>query len=177
MTQNLGSWARRLIPKPISDTTLDTQSQRLDADYLHDMLVQRVRNFHRSKMLAPFGLPWGVATVDGKNLATLEHDADGTGHKRSKDNEKWHQSKQQEATRGESYFLMPALAATLSSAEAKPCIYQLPLPPGVGESKAFPKILAGLKQDYGHGDMFRVIDADAGLTSLCKCRSCHQRRL
>ncbi len=166
MTENLGSWARTLVPEPISDTTLDTETQRLDADYLLTKLVHRVRGFHRSQMLAPVGLPCGVATADGKNLATLPHDAGGTGHKRSKQNEKWHWSKDEEQKKGSSYFLMPALRATLTSAEAKPCIYQLPLPPGAGESTTFPEIFAGLKRAYGHGDMFRVVDGDAGLTSL-----------
>jgi hypothetical protein len=166
MTENLGPWARTLVPDSISDTTLDTEAQRLDADYLLEKLVRRVRGFHRSKMLGPVGLPCGVVTVDGKNLATLGHDADGTGHKRSKKNEKWHLSKDEESKRGRSYFLMPALRATLTSAEAKPCIYQLPLPPGVGESTMFPEMFAGLKRAYGHGDMFRIIDGDAGLTSL-----------
>ena len=166
MTENLGSWARTLVPNSISDTTLDTEAQRLDADYLLEKLVHRVRGFHRGKMLGPVGLPCGVVTVDGKNLATLDHDADGTGHKRSKKNEKWHLSKDKEAKRGNSYFLMPALRAVLSSAEAKPCIYQLPLPPGVGESTLFPEMFAGLRRSYGHGEMFRIVDVDAGLTSL-----------
>lgn len=166
MTENLGPWARKLVPTSISDTTLDTEAQRLDSGYLLSILVHRVRGFHRSKMLAPVGLPCGVATVDGKNLATLDHDADGTGHKRSKKNAKWHLSGEEETKRGKSYFLMPALRVTLTSAEAKPCIYQLALPPGTGESTAVPDILAGLIRAYGHGDMFRIIDGDAGLTSL-----------
>ena len=166
MTASVGPWARRLVPEPISDTTLDTEAQRLDAGYLLDQLVLRVRGFHRSKMLEPVGLPCGVATVDGKNLATLDHDADGTGHARSLDNEKWHLGKAEEATQGQSYFLMPALRATLSSAVAKPCIYQMPLPIKSGEATAFSAFLDGLKAAYGRGQMFDVIDADAGLTSL-----------
>jgi len=166
MTRSLGSWARTLVPESVSDTTLDTEAQRLDADYLLNKLVGRVRGFHRSKMLAPVALPCGVVTVDGKNLATLDHNADGTGHKRSKKNEKWHLNTEQERKRGKSYFLMPALRATLTSAEAKPCIYQLPLPPGKGESTLFAQMLTELKRAYGHGDMFHIIDTDAGLTSL-----------
>jgi hypothetical protein len=166
MTGSLGSWAKSLVPESVSDTTLDTEARRLDADYLLGRLVLRMRDFHRSKMLNPVGLPCGVVTVDGKNLATLDHDAGGTGHARSSDNEKWHLSKAEEASRGASYFLMPALRATLSSAEAKPCIYQLPLPTKTGESTVFPALIDGLKQAYGHGELFEIIDADAGLTSL-----------
>lgn len=166
MTESLGRWARKLVPAPISDTTLDTEARRLDADYLRERLVLRIRGLQRNKMLNPVGLPCGVATVDGKNLATLDHDAGGTGHKRSSDNEKWHLSKAEEATRGQGYFLMPALRATLTSAESKPCIYQLPLPVKTGESTAFPRFLEDLKRAYGHGWLFDIIDADAGLTSL-----------
>lgn len=166
MTNALGRWTKKLVPDSISDTTLDTEARRLDADYLLERLTLRVRDLYRSKMLNPVGLPLGVATVDGKNLATLDHDANGTGHQRSSDNKKWHLSKTAEATRGESYFLMPALRATLSSAEAKPCIYQLPLPVKTGESSSFPTFLDGLNRSYGHGRMIEVIDVDAGLTSL-----------
>lgn len=166
MTQSLGPWAHSLVPTAISDTTLYTEAQRLEPAYLHEKLVQRIRDLHRAKMLQPVGLPCGVATVDGKNLATLEHDAAGTAHERSSQNEKWHLSKGQEATRGESYFLMPALRATLSSAEAALCIYQLALPPGSGESTMFPDTVAGLRAAYGHSEMFRIIDVDAGLTSI-----------
>ena len=166
MSVDLGPAMRSLIPSPLSDSTLYTEVQRLDVDYLLDKLAARIRGFHRSKMLAPLGLPFGVMTVDGKNLATLDHDADGTGHKRSKKNKKWHLDKTDEATRGKSYFLMPALRATLTSAEAKPCVYQVRLPPGVGESSMFVTMLERLKSEYGRSEMFDVIDVDAGLTSL-----------
>ncbi|MCD6500291.1 MAG: hypothetical protein J7M25_18500, partial [Deltaproteobacteria bacterium] len=83
---DLGLWAKRLVPKPISDTTLDTEARRLDEPYLHDKLVAQVRDMHRSKMLSPVGLPCGVATVDGKNLATLNHDAGGRAQPRSDEN-------------------------------------------------------------------------------------------
>jgi hypothetical protein len=166
MTSGLGSWTQTLIPQPISDTTLDTEAQRLDMEYLLKKLIHRVRGFQRSKMLDPVGLPCGVATIDGKNLATLAHDAEATGHKRSPKNEKWHLSKDEEAEKGTSYYLMPALRATLTSAEAKPCIYQLPLPAGAGESSVFAAMVMGLHRAYGHGRMFDIIDGDAGLTSF-----------
>lgn len=177
MTGNLGSWARALVPAPISDTTLDTEARRLDHEQLICKLVLRVRDFQRSKMLAPVGLPCGIATVDGKNLATLDHDANGTGHARSSDNEKWHRSKEQEARKGKDYYLMPALRATLSSAEAKPCIYQIALPVGVGESTMFPKMVDALVGCYGRSGMFGVIDGDAGLTSLANADYVHGKNL
>jgi len=166
MTEKLGAWALPLIPGRISDTTLDTESRRLNHDYLHAKLVLRVRDLYRSKMLAPVVLPCGIATVDGKNLATLDHDADGTGHARSSKNAKWHKSTNEENKRGTGYFLMPALRTVLTSAEAKPGIYQIPLPPGAGESTVFPEMVDGLHKSYGRSGMIGIIDVDAGLTSL-----------
>ncbi len=166
MTEELGPWARPLIPQRISDTTLDTGARHLDHDYLHAKLVLRVRDLYRSKMLSPVDLPCGVATVDGKNLATLSHNANSTGHERSTENAKWHKSKDEEKKSGKKYYLMPALRTTLTSAEAKPSVYQIPLPLGVGESTVFPKMVDGLHEAYGRSGMIEVIDSNAGLTSL-----------
>ncbi len=175
LSERLGPWAKRLVPGRISDTTLDTEARRLDPEYLHSKLVLRVRDFHRSKMLKPAGLPCGIVTVDGKNLATLDHDAKGAGHRRSSENSKWHRSSDEEKRSGTEYYLMPALRGTLTSAEAKPCIYQLPLPPGVGESRMLPAMVEGLHEAYGRSGMFGVIDVDAGLTSLSNAN--HVNRL
>lgn len=166
MTEKLGPWARPLVRGRISDTTLDTEARRLDHDYLHSKLQLRVRDLFRSKMLAPVGLPCGIATVDGKNLATLDHDAGGTGHARSSENAKWHRNTQEEKNSGKDYYLMPALRTTLTSAQARPCIYQIPLPRGVGESTVFPQMVDGLHAAYGRSGMIGIIDGDAGLTSL-----------
>jgi hypothetical protein len=163
MTRDLRLSFRSLVPAPISDTTLDTESRRLDPEYLTGKLVRQVREDFRAKMLGPAGLPCGVATVDGKNLATLGHDADGAGHARSRDNEKWHRPG---SAKGEGYFLVPVLRAVLTSAEARPIIGQQALPPGTGEATAFCEMVDGLHRAYGRSGMFEVIDSDAGLTSL-----------
>ena len=165
MIGELGSWTRKVVPEPISDTTLATEAARLNTDYLLEKLVLRIREFHRSKMLAPVGLPCGVVTVDGKNLATVNHDANATAQKRSTKNEKWHPAAD-ETRRGKPYWLMPALRGVLTSAEAKPCVYQVDLPPKLGESTLFPQMVQSLHRAYGRSGMFRIIDGDAGLTSL-----------
>jgi hypothetical protein len=165
MTEELAPWARELVPDSISDTTLDTEARRLDERYLLDKLVRQVRDMQRSRMLMPFGLPIGVVTVDGKNLATLEHNADGTGHERSTENEKWHKNKSGQ-DRADEYYLLPALRAALTSAEAKPCIHQMRLPAGTGESSNCREFVDALHRAYGRSGMFEVLDFDAGLTSL-----------
>ena len=166
MTGELRPWARTLVPDPISDTAMDAVLRNLDPDYLQGKLTQQVRDANRSKMLRPVGLPCGVATVDGKNLATLDHGADGTGHARTSDNAKWHKSKGEEQKSGKDYFLMPALRAVLTSAASTPGIYQLPLPPGTGESRYCREMVDVLHREYGRSGMIDVLDFDAGLTSL-----------
>jgi len=166
MTRNLNSIARKLTPRAISDTTLDTEIRRLNHDYLSTKLVEQIRNFNRSKMLKPSGLPCGVATVDGKNLATLDHDADGTGHRRTSENAKWHKKDKKTAGRGKPYWLMPVLRATLTSAEARPCMLQMALPPGAGESTVCPDFVDALHQAYGKSDLIEIFDFDSGFTSL-----------
>jgi len=157
-------WDKSLAPKPISDTTLHTEARRLDESYLHGKLVAQVRDMNRSKMLSPVGLPCGVATVDGKNLATLAHDADGRAQPRSTENKKW-QPKGASKT-GKPYFLAPVLRAVLTSAEAKPALAQVTMGPHEGESTVFPKMVEVLHEAYGRSGMIDIIDADAGLISL-----------
>jgi predicted transposase YbfD/YdcC len=166
LATSIGPWARQKVPEKISDTTFDTEVQRLDVPYLQTKLTQQVRDMHRSKMFKPDRLPWGVVTIDGKNCATLRHDAQGTGHRRSSENEKWQDPWLKKQDESKVFYLMPALRATLSSAEGKPCIYQMALPPGTGESTAFRSMVDALDMAYGRSKMFRLIDGDAGFTSL-----------
>jgi hypothetical protein len=166
MTKELAPWARKLVPASISDTTLDTEARKLDGGYLIEKLVRQVRDMQRSRMLKPFGLPIGVVTVDGKNLATLGHNAGGTGHERSTENKKWHKKNKSGQDSTDEYYLMPALRAVLTSAEAKPCIHQMRLPVGTGESSNCREFVDTLHRAYGRSGMFEVLDFDAGLTSL-----------
>ena len=164
MTHDKGLLLRSLVPKPISDTTLATEAQRLDPDYLRGKLVEQVRDMQRSKLLLPVGLPCGVATVDGKNLATLPHNAGGRAQRRTSNNAKWQDSKREKS--GTPYHLMPVLRATLTSAESKPCIHQLELGPQQGESSLCQDMVQALHKAYGRSGMIDVLDFDAGFTSL-----------
>ena len=171
--KHLSSSWHPFVGEGASDTVMWTVIQQMEPSYLRSKLVKRVRSFHRSKMLQPVGLPWGVVTVDGKNLATLSHDAGGRAHARTKANSKW-QSKQAERQHGKTYYLAPVLRATLTSSEAKVSIDQLALPAGQGESTHFLPFVQGLHQAYGRSQMFRLIDADAGLTSLANADGIEQ---
>ena len=163
LTEECQGNARVLVPKRISDTTMATELCRLDEAGLTARLCKQIREYGRQKQLKPFGVPVGIATIDGKNLATLDHHALGSGHKRSSQTEKW--AKEADVT-GKPYWLMPALRVTLSSAEVVPCIYQEPLLPGEGEETAAPRLIDALHQAYGRSAMIDVLDFDAGFTSL-----------
>ena len=162
----LGPWARKLVGNPASDTCLDTELRRMDYKGLHNCLVLQVRSSFRSKMLGPVGLPCGVVTVDGKNLATLKHNANRTGHRRTTDDKRWRAKRPKGSKAGKPYWLMLALRATLTSAEDKPCIYQWRIPPGKGESTQFPGLVDALHGAYGRSGMFGIIDGDSAFTSL-----------
>ena len=67
------------------------------------------------------------------------------------------------------------MRTTLTSAEAKPCIYQIPLPPRRGESTVFSEMVDALDREYGRSGMIGVIDGDAGLTSLSNADHVNER--
>lgn len=170
-----GPW-RALVPKSISDTTLDSVLRRLSHEDLQHSLVALNRELRRSKLLPRSPeLPVNLVLVDGKNLATLDHDADGTAQPRGRDNEKWHPKSSKAA--GAAYWLAPALRATLASTEARPCLLQMPLPPHSNETATFKDFLAALLHNYGRSDILDVLSCDAGLTSLSNADAIHNAGL
>ena len=163
LTETLqGPW-RKLVPKTISDTTLDTVLRQLSDEQLQQGLVVLNRELKRSKLLkqAP-GLAVRLVVVDGKNLATLDHDAQGTAQARSDDNKKWQRKDAKQAA----YGLTPALRACLASTEARPCLLQMPLDPKTNETASFKTFLQLLRGSYGRSNILDVLSMDAGLTSL-----------
>ena len=157
-----GPW-RKLVPKTISDTTLDTVLRQLSDEHLQQGLVVLNRELKRSKLLkqAP-GLPVRLVVVDGKNLATLDHDAQGTAQPLRDDNKKWQSQDAKQAA----YWLTPALRACLASTEARPCLLQMPLGPKANETASFKDFLQSLRGSYGRSNILDVLSMDAGLTSL-----------
>jgi len=163
LTKDLsGAW-RKLVPHSISDTTLDTVLRSLRHEQLQDALVSLNRELRRGNLMKPNpGLPISLVVVDGKNLATLDHDADGTAQPRGSANEKW----QGRAPTGSSYWLAPALRACLASTEARPCLLQMPLLPTTNETASFKAFLKSLREHYGRSEILDVLSMDAGLMSL-----------
>jgi len=163
LTKNLqGPW-RMLVPAAISDTSLDTVLRGLSDEQLQEALLALNRELKRSKPLsqAP-GFPLRRVVVDGKNLATLDHDAHATAQPRGGDNKKWHRKDAKHTA----YWLTPALRACLASTEARPCLCQMPLGAKTNETASFKAFLDLLRRNYGRSDILDVLSMDAGLTSL-----------
>ncbi len=137
----------------IADTTLGHLLEKLDPAQILPVLVEQINDMEHRGELKPEGLPCGVATVDGKNLAMLQHHADGAGHLRIAPDEK------------SCWWLMPALRSVLTSAAGKPAIGQWMQPPGHGEATEFVQFFKWLVETYARRGLIEIFDVDAGFTS------------
>jgi len=148
--------------RTVSDSTLYSVCQRLDPWQVRDVLVTQVRGFHRMHALRPVGLPLSVCTVDGKCLVVTDHDANG-----------WGQAHHDPATGKVTHHLVRAVRATLTSAAGKPCIDQMPIPADTNDMGVCIDFVRQLHDTYGegHGNLFEVLDFDAGFCSELNART------
>jgi hypothetical protein len=144
---------RQRVPRRVPDTTLWDVLPQLDVAELRAKLHAQIYGAWRSKTLAPVDLPCGVVAIDGKGLGALEHDADGAAQKNQRSHD------------GTPYWLARSLRAVLTSAEARPCLDQLPIAARSNEMGSFAAFFAELLRVYGAGDLFEIVTVDAGLTS------------
>ena len=148
--------ARPVYPLPVQpgrvpDSTLSELIPRLSVEELRAQQRWQVKTLWRGKCLAPFGLPCGVATVDGKGMGALDHDADGSAQKGRRSHD------------GKAYWLGRTLRAVLTSAQAKPALDQMAIPADTNEMGAFPAFFAALLGAYAA--LFEIVTVDAGMTS------------
>lgn len=153
LTEELGETGRALVEKRVPDTTLWDLLGRLTASDLRRKLLAQVHSAWRSKSLESTTLPCGVLAIDGKGLGALEHDANGTAQKAHR------------AHDGTAYWLARMLRAVLVSADAKPCLDQMPIGSRTNEMGCAPEFLDRLLAAYGRGNLFEVVTLDAGLVS------------
>ena len=154
MSEDMGAFGRRYISRRAPDTTLWDLTSKLSSTELREQHIDQVKHCWRAKELKPIGLPCGVASIDGKGLGALEDDAGGTA-------QKTHNGQ------GYEYYLARSLRAVLTSAEGRPCLDQMPIGPKTNEMGDFGKFFNRLIQSYGdNNDLFEIVTADAGLTSL-----------
>ena len=154
MTEDLGT-ARRKNGRSdrLPDSTLEYVLPKIEWQALRGKLVAQVHDMQRARALEPFGLPFGLLVVDGKALGSYDNDAGGFGQKHERED-------------GSPYWLVRVLRAVLVTAPTKPCIDQVPIAASTNDMGAFPSLWQGLLADYGPSDLFEVVSADAGFTSL-----------
>jgi hypothetical protein len=152
LTQEMKQTGRLFVPRRVPDSTLYELLPRLDVEQLRGQLRRQVHQLWRSKSIDPVGLPCGVVSVDGKQIATLGHDAGGQAQKAHR------------AHDGSPYWQCRVLRAVLTSAVARPCLDQQVVPPKTNEMGAFGDFFLALQQHCG--PLFEIVTVDAGMTSL-----------
>jgi len=145
------------IGRRLPDTTAHDVLCRLEPRSLRTLIYAVVKAALRRKALPPEGLPFHVASLDGKSVSSSEA------------NDSYAQG--QPATPARSSFgLVRTVTATLSSSRARPCLDAVPIPAFANEMSHFRIALRALVAAYGNL-LFRVITYDAGACSKDNARA------
>lgn len=146
LRRRLKLWGR------LPDTTVRTVLMRLNPGELRAVLHRQVRSAHRSKQLEPDELPFGVCAIDGKSTSTrkpqgpfAQQQGDGA--------------------------LLRTMTCALVSAKAPAVLDAIPVPADTNEMGIFGEVLAMLAAAYSRLNLFRLISADAGMTSEANARA------
>jgi hypothetical protein len=143
------------LPRRLADTTARDALCRVSLDGLRSALHRAVRAAWRRKALAPVGLPFGVAALDGKvtALPTLNHPL----------------VQNRVDDQAVPYGLVRTVTCALVSAAGRPCIDAIPIPGETNEvgyfQTAFERLIAV------HGGLFRMVTYDAGALSEANARA------
>jgi hypothetical protein len=143
------------LPRRLADTTARDALCQVSLDGLRAVLHRAVRAAWRRKALAPVGLPFGVAALDGKvtALPTLNHPLV--------------QNRLDEQP--VPYGLVRTVTCSLVSAAGRPCIDAIPMPASGNEASYFQTAFASLLET--HGAIFDVVTYDAGALSEANARA------
>jgi hypothetical protein len=144
---------RSRIPGRISDTKLRDTLLGLRPEEVRRALHRQVKAEHRRGNLVPTRLPFGVVAIDGKGLGKL----DDWGHPDI-------QPIRPEGKRP--YGLARVHRAHLVSSSATVCLDERPIPGRTNELGAACAFTEELIGAYRRTELFEVISADAGNTSL-----------
>jgi hypothetical protein len=149
LTQQVSPTTRRFlnIPRRIPDTTLRSLLCRLRPEHVIALLDRAVLQMKRRKAFRSFGLPFGVASMDGKATAIPDFDPE------------FAQLHHHEET-GQTFGLLRTITTCLSSDVSRPCIDLFPVPAKSNEMGSFQKAFTQLKSK--HGDLFQGVTYDAG---------------
>jgi hypothetical protein len=137
------------LPRRLADTTARDALCRVPLDGLRAALHRVVHAAWRRKALAPVGLPFGVAALDGKvtALPTLNHPL----------------VQNRVDDQAVPYGLVRTVTCALVSAAGRPCIDAIPVPGETNEVAFFQVAFEQLSA--AHGGLFRVVTYDAGALS------------
>ena len=140
------------LVRRLPDSTLGDLLAEASPAALRRHLHKHILCEHRRKALEPTVLPIRAIAVDGKNNATLDHEANSDCQKQSPENQ-------------EPHWLYRVVNATLISAAAPVCIDQKAIPADTNEMGVFASMYADLKRTYGRAQLFELVSTDAGFTS------------
>jgi hypothetical protein len=140
----------------LPDTTARDVLVRVEPRSLRCALHRQIRRAHRRKQLQPFGLPFGVLTMDGKMTAVKATVGPYVQRKTG--------------SNGPDYGLIRTVTASLISSVAKVCIDASPIPPWDNEQGHYPQALEELLDAYGPLGLFELVDYDAGGCSRTNAR-------
>jgi len=157
LTEDLGCAMRRKlgVSRRVPDTTMRELAMALPLSSVQPLLQGQVRTAWRKKQLGPTTLPCGVLAIDGKS-ATTDLD-DGVYAQRQ----------------GDGRFAVRTMTCSLVSAPAATVVHMSPVPRETNEMGAFQPTLREVVDAYGRGELFRLVTADAGMTSLANADFVH----
>lgn len=161
----------------IADNTFGKLIPRLDISGLVKRQHALVKAEQRRGNLKPTLLPFGVAAIDGKNVATLHWpdlcrvlDMDPATAQpkdvKKRLNKEFPLVQFCEPKQGKPYALARVHTVTLISSSAAIGLHQRPIPGCTNEVGALPALLSELNAAYKHTHLIEMITNDAGNTSL-----------
>jgi hypothetical protein len=139
------------IRRRLPDTTLRDILVSLLPDELRKCLRRQARQAHRRGALRPDGLPFGVMAMDGKYTAITAWDEQ-------------YSQRQSEGAVG-AHGVVRTFTCALVSSRAKVCFDTVPIPSATNEMGYFVEAFDGLLREFGRGDIFALVAADAGSAS------------
>ncbi len=140
------------VARRVPDTTLRDALCELSPDALRPSLHAVVRAAWRRRALVPDGLPFGVASLDGKATAVPSVDD-------------FFAQRQTPTEDAPLLGMVRTITVTLTSSRVRPVIDVTPVPASTNEMGTFQPALDRLMAAHGHRDMFRLITYDAGACS------------
>jgi hypothetical protein len=154
LTEEMSPALRRSlgIHRRVPDTTMRDLLEEISPAEIRAGLRRQVKAAYRRKALAPLGLPFGVAAMDGKSV---------TG-------EVWdnlYAQRHRHSEGASAVGLLRTVTCTLISAASRPCIEMVPVPAETNEMGQFRAALEVLQNAYGGTGMFRMVTYDSGACS------------